>query len=158
MGCLTDAGSKEASSCMMKTLGHTTSRSPARGRVHVFRCGLFLFSPSICSEPLFPVSDNLLRGWFRVIIPGGSFNLCLPGNTSIYLNELLKLLRDLSILINRLPRTGRFTSGTINAFYRIDQQLVLGNRRIIPGVYVNAIHRTRLPHRQCPFCQYIKAL
>jgi hypothetical protein len=34
------------------------------------------------------------------------------------------------------------TGGTVNAFCRIDQQLVFGNSRIVPSVQVNAVYRT----------------
>jgi hypothetical protein len=57
------------------------------------RVGLTILS--IGNQPLFSVFDNLLRCWFGLIILRRSFNLRLPGNSSIYLNELLERYRQL---------------------------------------------------------------
>ena len=60
------------------------------------------------------------------------FNVGLSLNTGIDLYKLLELLRDGFILIDGFPRTCRLTFRTIDAFGRVDQELILRDVGIIP--------------------------
>ena len=60
------------------------------------------------------------------------FNVGLSLNTGIDLYKLLELLRDGFILIDGFPWTGWLTCSAVDAFGRVDQELILRDVGIIP--------------------------
>ena len=99
--------------------------------------------PSAVPAPLLLVLGNLIRGGVFYFLMPGNLKICFVVNHCVVERSVgFKHVGYGNFLKNSLPGAFGLTRPTVNAFVRMDIELVRVFFGIIAGIFINAVNRT----------------